>query len=136
MAARRPFKPNKVYSRLAEISAELPKLVDDALKEGAELVAADAERRLEPHRLSGALEGQIYVDDKKRAGIYVRAGDPKDPSFAFYGHLIEFGTSHSPPFPFLVPALEENAGTVERLARVAIGRLGDASASVRVKDRL
>jgi hypothetical protein len=55
--------------------------------------------------------------------VYVLAGDPKDPSFAFYGHMIEFGTSHSPPYPFLVPALEDEHELIVDDVRAVLGRL-------------
>ena len=117
------MKATKLYSRLGAIAAELPARVDAALVQGANLVAEDAERRLAPHRHSGELEEQVHVDDQKRAGVYVTAGDPKDPSFAFWGHMLEHGTSHSPPYPFLVPALEANQSEVENLVHVALRSL-------------
>ena len=65
-----------------------------------------------PHRRTGELEQQVHVDDQKREGVYVVAGDPSDP-IAFWGHMLEHGTSHSPPYPFLVPALEENEEAIK-----------------------
>ena len=114
------MKATRVYSRLGEIAAELPSRVDAAIKHGAELVAADAETRLGPHKVSGELEQQVAVDDREREGIYVLAGDPSDPSFAFYGHMLEHGTSHSAPHPFLVPALEASQSEIENLVMVAL----------------
>lgn len=114
------MKATKSYSRLGEIAADLPVRVDAAIVRGAHLVAADAERRLAPHRYSGELEQQVHVDDRQRTGVYVIAGDPKDPSFAFWGHMLEHGTSHSPPYPFLVPALEQNVTAIEGLVRFAM----------------
>lgn len=107
-------------SRLPRIAAELAPVVDAALRHGADLIANDAEVRLQPHKLSGELEREVHVDDRKRAGIYVMAGDPKDPSFAFYGSMLEFGTSHAAAHPFLVPALEAHRGDVISLAAAAI----------------
>lgn len=107
-------------SRLPEIAAALPGRVDAAIVQGAHAVAADAERRLEPHRQSGELARQLHVDEDQREGVYVVAGDPRDPSFAFYAHMVELGTSHSAPYPFLVPALEENVSAIEGLVRTAL----------------
>jgi HK97 gp10 family phage protein len=107
-------------SRIPQIAAALPSVIDAALRQGAELIADDAETRLAPHKLSGELEREIHVDDKQRDGIYVVAGDPSDPSFAFYGHMLEFGTSHSAPRPFLVPAFEANRDNVVSLATAAV----------------
>jgi HK97 gp10 family phage protein len=107
-------------SRLPAIASELKIAVDAAIVKGAHAVAADAERRLEPHCRTGELEQQVHVDEAQREGVYVVAGDPKDPSFAFWGHMLEHGTSHSPPYPFLVPALEENRTAIEQLVRVSL----------------
>lgn len=106
-------------SRLPEIAATLPGRVDAALKAGADLVAEDAIVRVHPHRLGGELEDAIHVDDRQREGIYVIAGDDT----AFYGHLVEHGTSHSAPYPFLVPALEANQDRIEHLVRESLGHL-------------
>lgn len=107
-------------SRLPAIIGSLAVVVDDAVIKGAHLVQADAERRLAPHRRTGELEQQVHVDDQKREGVYVVAGEPTDPSFAFWGHMLEHGTSHSPPYPFLVPALEENEERIKGMVIAAV----------------
>jgi HK97 gp10 family phage protein len=107
-------------SRIPKFVAELPTTLDAALVEGAHLIADDAEERLRPHHLSGELERELHVDDTHREGIYVLAGDPSDPAFAFYGHMLEFGTSHAPPYPFMVPAFEANRDAVVSLATAAV----------------
>jgi HK97 gp10 family phage protein len=104
-------------SRIPQITIEIRVLVDEAIVQGAHQVAEDAAIRLRPHRRSGELEDQIHVDERQREGVYVIAGDSRDPSFAFYGHMVEHGTSHSPPHPFLVPALEENRDPIVNDAR-------------------
>jgi HK97 gp10 family phage protein len=38
-----------------------------------------------------------------------------------YAHLVELGTSHSPAYPFLRPALESNRGRVLSIMRSEIG---------------
>lgn len=107
-------------SRLPQIAATLPGLVDRAIVQGAHLVAEDAQQRLGPHRVSGELEQQLHVDEGQREGVYVMAGDPKDPSFAFWGHMLEHGTSHSAPYPFLVPALKANEHEIVTLVHGAL----------------
>ena len=107
-------------SRIPKVAASLAPKIDVALVEGARMVAEDAKRRLAPHRLSGELEREVHVDERQRDGIYVIAGDPSDPSFAFYGHMVEYGTSRSAPHPFLVPALEENHAAIVSLAKAAL----------------
>ena len=37
--------------------------------------------------------------------------------------MVEHGTSHSPPHPFLVPALEEEREQVQVIARIELGKL-------------
>jgi HK97 gp10 family phage protein len=110
-------------SRIPQVVSELAVAVDNALLEGAEQVKEDAETRLAPHRKSGELERQLHIDDRKKAGIYVIAGDPKDPTFAFWGMLLEHGTSHSAPYPFLIPALEENRDRIVAAATAAVRAL-------------
>ena len=110
-------------SRLPQIAAELPRAVDRVLVAGAYAVAASAQQRLEPHRRTGELEQQTHVDESQREGIYVVAGDPSDPSFAFWGHMLEHGTSHSAPHPFLVPALEGNRDEIVTATAAALRAL-------------
>lgn len=100
-------------SRLPAIAAELHGLVEAALQPGAHLVEAAAKERVPVE--SGELRDAIHVDTQPE-GVYVIAGDNK----TFYGHLVEHGTSHSPPEPFLVPALEANRAAVVELAKHAL----------------
>lgn len=107
----------KLKSRIPQIVTDLKVLVDEAVVEGAHWVRDSAEERLRVHRRTQELENQLHVDDRKREGVYVVAGDPKDPSFAFYGHMLEHGTTNAPPYPFLVPSLEEHREGIVALAR-------------------
>lgn len=52
---------------------------------------------------TGRLLQAIHVEPSDE-GATVIAGDHD----VFYGHMVEHGTTHSPPHPFLVPALEEH----------------------------
>jgi HK97 gp10 family phage protein len=108
-------------SRIPKIVGEMAVAVDAVVVAGAQRVADNAAMRV--RRREGELARQTHVDDRKREGVYVLAGDPKDPSFAFYGHMIEFGTSHSPPYPFLVPALEDEHELIVDDVRAVLGRL-------------
>lgn len=100
-------------SRLPQIAASLPSRMKAVAEAGAEKIAEDAKARV--HVDSGALRDAIHVDSQPE-GVYVVAGDTD----AFYGHLEEFGSSHSAPHPFLVPALEENVAGIERMAAGAL----------------
>lgn len=110
-------------SRIPKITGELAVAVDAAIVAGAHRVAATAEQRLGSHRVSGELEQQVHVLDRKREGVYVVAGDRSDPSFAFYAHMLEFGTTHSPPYPFLVPSLEAHHEDIVASVTAAVRRV-------------
>ena len=104
-------------SRIPQITIEIEHLVDEAIEEGAERVALSAKERVRVR--SGDLQRAIHIDPQKD-GKYVVAGDDDD---VFYGHMVEFGTSHSPPFPFLVPSLEENRNEIVATVQGSLRRL-------------
>lgn len=92
-------------SRLPQIIAELETdQLKDGLVGGAGIIAAAAQDRVPVE--SGELRDAIHVDDDD--GVYVVAGDTD----AFYGHMVEHGTTRTPPRPFLVPAAEANLDAV------------------------
>ncbi len=103
-------------SNLPEIIAKLEAAVLAAEQAGADLVAKRAADTVaydlrEPHHVRDAIHTKRTED-----GVLVVAGD-RD---AFWAHMIEHGTSHSPPQPFLVPALEENREAIIELQVEAI----------------
>lgn len=93
-------------------------VVHDALMAGAEMVAEEA-RRLVPVD-TGNLRDSIGTSTETKgmnfARVQVKMGDhivfvgPLQgkglPHDGFYGHMIEFGTMHVPPQPFMQPAFE------------------------------
>ena len=93
-------------SRLPEIATGLQAKVDAALAVGANRVAAEARDRVPVN--SGALRDAIRVEHDGPGEYTVLAGD----NDAFYGHLVEFGTSLTPARPFLIPAVESRRGDV------------------------
>lgn len=94
--------PATLKSRLPGIAAELQPRVSKAVKEGAEKIALAAQQKA-PTR-TGELVNRIHVERVGPAEYAVVGGD----SEAFYGHMVEFGTTHSAAQPFLTPAFEEN----------------------------
>jgi len=106
-------------SRLPEIAEELRPKVSAAIKEGAQLVAAEARVRVPIGPPEVHIKNDIRVTRVGPAEYAVLAGDDN----TFYGHMIEWGTSHSAPRPFLVPALEANRQTVETLVAAALRTL-------------
>jgi HK97 gp10 family phage protein len=92
-------------SRIPRIAADLERLMEDVEERGAEAVKRDAKARVAV--LTGNLRNRIHTD-RQVEGTYVLGGDKE----AWYGHLVEFGTTHSAAQPFLVPALEENRDNI------------------------
>lgn len=103
-------------SRLPQIAVELEVTVEKALEESAETVAEVARRRVPV--ASGKLRDAIHTQSE-RDGVYVIGGDDE----AWYGHLVEHGTSKVAPHPFLVPALEDSRGEVVSHVYARLGRL-------------
>lgn len=101
-------------SRFPTIIAELRPKVSSSIKFGAELIAEDAQERV--HRDTEDLYHAIHTERTGPAEYAVIAGDDQ----VFYGHLEEFGTSHSPPHPFLVPAVEAQEENVVALVAAAL----------------
>lgn len=104
-------------SRLPQISRELRPRVATATRRGAEEIAKDAKNRV-PVR-SGKLRDAIHVEFKGDADWDVVAGD-RD---AFYGHMVEHGTTRAAPRPFLIPALMARRAEVELLIKKALQQL-------------
>ena len=94
--------PATLKSRFPEIEVRLAKGVSNAVKDGAEDIAESARQKV--HVRSGELQNRIHVERQGAAEYAVVAGD----SEAFYGHMLENGTDIAPPYPFLMPAAEEN----------------------------
>jgi HK97 gp10 family phage protein len=106
--------PATLKSRLPMITAQLRPRVSAAVKEAAETIAVGAKERV--HVDSGDLRDSIHVERTGAAEYSVIAGDEN----VFYGHLEEFGTSHSPPHPFLVPAAEAGRSVAAGLVTAAL----------------
>jgi HK97 gp10 family phage protein len=109
--------PATLKSRLPLIAAELRPKVSAAVKASAELIEARAKVRVHDRPPIGVgLVAAIHTEREGAAGYRVVAGN----NDAWYGHLLEHGTSHSAPYPFLVPALEESTEEALALVRAAL----------------
>lgn len=100
-------------SRFPQIILELPARGDAAAKLIAERIEQAAKRRAPDRPPIG--EGLVDAIHTERQGVgtyAVIAGDDD----VFYGHLVENGTVHSAPHPFLVPALEESRDVAQAVA--------------------
>lgn len=105
-------------SRLPEIAAELRPRVSAAIKEGAQAVATDAQDRVPVGPPDVHLRDNFHVTRLGPAEYEVSVGDRA--GGPFYAHMVEHGTSHAAPRPFLIPALEANRSNVEQLVRASL----------------
>lgn len=106
-------------SRIPLIAAELNAKVDTAVATGALAVAAHARARVPVGAPDVHLRDAIHVERTGVAEYSVVAGDNE----VWYGHLVEWGTSHSAPRPFMVPAAEDGRDEVVGLVVAALRRL-------------
>ena len=91
-------------SRLPEISRSLQLRVSQDLKEGAESIMEGAKQRT--NDVTGELDGSMSVTGG--AGSYkVEVG-------AYYAKWVEFGRKNAPPYPFLLPAAEQEMPLLEQ----------------------
>ena len=96
--------PATLKSRFPMIAAELAPRVSAAVKAGAESISETAKTKVaDPPPVGEGLREAIHVENSGPASYSVIAGN----SDVFYGHMVEHGTSHSAPKPFLIPAMEE-----------------------------
>lgn len=88
------------------------------MKAGAEIVSEAAVANLVSggHIVNDELGPAIHVERKGAAEYSVEAGDDK----VFWGHLLEHGHQGVPPYPFLMPALEEHEDEVLFLVQGAL----------------
>jgi HK97 gp10 family phage protein len=103
-----------LVSRIPQITRELRSDLDSGLKRGADLVAVAAEGRVSVR--TGKLRASIHVAKTGISEYEVIAGNDE----VFYGNMVEHGTTHSAPQPFLVPSLEGSRSAVLALAREAL----------------
>ncbi len=89
----------------------------DRLEKAAEVVAADARRRVPV--LSGKLKDTIRVTRLKgdpRRNIRIYAGN-RIKGGAFYAHMVEYGTAKMKARPFLRPALNASKSVIQGILR-------------------
>ena len=118
---------------------EAPKLLRKALRKGGKIVADDAKTRI-PTGGTGALAASIGMMARK--GKYgnvetmfvgPRMKNPTALALAnqnrskkiagiYYGHMVEEGSVHNTPTPFMRPALDTNANEVLRVVVTELNR--------------
>jgi HK97 gp10 family phage protein len=124
--------PNRVTlkSRLPEISAEMRPRISRAVKEGAEEIADAARRNLEAggHVDSGDLLNSVHVE-RAGAGQYRVVADARAEkngklgAGAPYGVFVEFGTSDTSAYPFMIPAADEKSDGIVDAVQVVLRTL-------------
>jgi HK97 gp10 family phage protein len=93
-----------LQSRLSQIAAEIPVAADAVIEANAELLKVKAKERVPVGPGEVHLRDHIHTERGDSPGEwYVVAGDGE----VFYGHIVEHGSVHSAPHPFLIPAAEE-----------------------------
>ena len=109
--------PATLQSRLPLIAAELRPKVSAAVKLGAEAIAVNARGRVrDAPPIGEGLVAAIHVERAGPAAYEVVAGNDD----VFWGRFLEHGTSHSAPYPFLVPATEEGRDTAVAFVDAAL----------------
>lgn len=108
-----------LQSRLPLVAAELRPRVAKAVKAGAEVIAEDAQRRVEIGPPPVHIFDTIEVVRREAAGyaVQVTATDPRGFPYAF---VVEFGGQDRPANPFLLPAVEANEDNVVYLVTGAL----------------
>lgn len=101
-------------SRLPRIAAELAVRTDAAAAEAAVVIARHAKERVPVD--TGRLRDAIHTERVGTGEHAVIAGDRE----VFYGHLVEHGGAHTPPRPFLIPAVDEARGELAALTLTAL----------------
>jgi HK97 gp10 family phage protein len=98
----------RLVSRIPEIIAKLDPETLQGVRDAADEIVRGAQERVPVD--SGALRDAIHVESK---GMETRvvAGD----SQAWYGHIVEHGSTTAPPRPFLIPAYEAVRPSIEEI---------------------
>ena len=101
------------------------RLLANALRAGGRVIQEEARARV-PVK-TGRLRDSIIVTKvpSEGQGVVVTVGTSRK---APYGHLVEFGTRHSSPRPFLRPAFDARAGEALDKIGDTLGRAIDRAA--------
>lgn len=108
--------PATLKSRFPQITAELRPKVGMAVRAAAEVVEEEAKARVPIGPPDVHLFDAIHVEREDVAEYAVVAGDED----VYYGHMVEHGTSHSAPRPFLIPAMEDSKDAAAALVTAAL----------------
>ncbi len=106
-----------LLDKLGRMSANSEKIQDEALQSAAKPVLTDAEQTTAFVDRSGTLRKSLKISKTKtrKKGKYVLIQ-----ADAFYGRMVEFGTSRAAAHPFLQPALEKNKQEVTEIIKTKL----------------
>lgn len=107
---------NAAVERLRAQGEEVLFAAKSALKEGVDLIIADAKSRC-PVR-TGKLKNSIKAVDVANGAAYELAADAKNSSGVAYGQFVEFSPKINKPFFY--PAIYANIGTLKENIKQAI----------------
>jgi HK97 gp10 family phage protein len=96
---------------VSQLDHELKDGLRGRLKQGAKLVEEAAASRTHSRRVRAAMSSNVEV--RSLSDFEARIGPTR--RRAWFAHFLEFGTSHSRDFPFLVPALAATEDQVVEL---------------------
>lgn len=102
---------DEIEQRLKELGIKALPAVQQAIMEGAKIVAEEAKSRV--RKKTGALAESITVGKPKEAQLGEVSAIIGPGREGFYGMFLELGTSKMPAYPFLVPALKASKRQVE-----------------------
>ncbi|TVO53162.1 HK97-gp10 family putative phage morphogenesis protein [Denitromonas halophila] len=105
-----------VLKRIAQVEEKIAKkAIRTATRKAMSIVRNAAKDRAPTD--SGNLSRHIALSFKVKPGVVyarvgIRGGAKKNDGTPYYWRMVEFGTKHQPAQPFMLPALETNAGAV------------------------
>jgi len=132
---------NKVVALAKQFPKELQgRVLEKATFNAALIVLRAAQNNVRKHKVTGALFASLArrkIKELKQTGAYIYSRKTSSHKGGFHAHLLEFGhrmvvrkkrgmfsalhqVGHVPAFPFMRPALDDNAGkVVDHIAKVS-----------------
>ena len=106
----------QTVTALREIGEHVVRAAKDSLKQGADLIVADAKSRCPV--LTGKLRDSIKAESRQEGAVYEISANATDSKGVAYGQFVEFSPKINRPF--LYPAMEAKRGTVYSMVKDAI----------------
>ena len=107
---------NRAVASLRRRGEGVAQAAKEALKEGGDLIVADAKSRV-PVR-TGALRNSIHYEIKEDGGAIEIKADARNSKGRPYGYMVEYSPKVNRPF--LKPAVDANAAQINQMIKAAI----------------